>query len=64
MAPVNSKQLGKEPKMTFDYSTKVNTKRNSKSYNDFNRTCEGKLARRAVNAFKQRKNQLREQFAY
>ena len=46
-----------------DFAVKSNSKRNSKSYNDFNRSFEGKLARRATNAFKMRRESIREQFA-
>jgi hypothetical protein len=42
-------------KTTAEVVVKHNNKRNSKSFNDQNRSTEGKLARRANVAFKQRR---------
>ena len=48
---------------TLEFAVKNNNKRNSKSFNDFNRSFEGKMVRRANSAFKQRRQSLREQCA-
>lgn len=46
------------------FVVKQNTKRNSKSHNDFNRTFEGRLARKANNAYKARKFALSHDSAF
>ena len=48
---------------TQDLAVKNNSKRNSKSFNDQNRSFDGKLKRRAACAFKQRRQSINELFA-
>jgi hypothetical protein len=60
---LNRYQEGITMKKYQDLSFKMNTKRDSKSYND-NRALGDRLERKASVAFKQRKQKLSEEFAY